>query len=151
MCVQTPQAASSPPGLGAMANMADQLRFDDLALFHAAFEVRFEEALLIWDRSGVVWNETRQALPSLKRRHVEPNKVVFASEKPEIELALELERLGVIAHNPDKNLQELSGIVSKFTDIAVAHLGVRQYSRVGLRLMFKKEFATPHEAAAAFV
>jgi hypothetical protein len=126
------------------------LRFEDLTLLQAAFEVRFEEACLLWDRAGVVWDDTLKVIPNLKRQHTEPSRVVFATlNKPQMELSIEIARLGVIEHQPDKRLEGFSEIVSKFADIAIPALGVAQYLRVGLRLIFAKEFSTPEAAAEA--
>lgn len=127
------------------------ITFQDLRLFHAAFEVRFDEALFLWDRAGQVWDQTLKAIGGLKRQHAEPNKVVFASlAPPSVELTAELGRLGVIEHNPDSKLEFLSETASKFTDIVTDRLDILQYRRVGLRLMFEKQFETPEAAAEAF-
>jgi hypothetical protein len=126
------------------------ITFDDLRLFHAAFEVRFDEALSLWDRAGEVWDRTLKAIGGLKRQHAEPNKVVFASVgAPSVELTAELGRLGVIQHNPDNKLEFLAETSSKFTDIVTGSLDIVQYRRVGLRLMFEKQFQTPEAAAEA--
>ncbi len=130
--------------------MAGNLRFDELRLFQAAFEVRFDEALLLWDRAGLLWEQIVKAAPELKRQHAEPNRVVFASSsKPEMEITIELGRLGFVQYHPDKRLETFSDTVSKITNIASAIVEITQYSRIGLRLMFEKEFLTPEAAAEA--
>lgn len=128
------------------------LRFDDLTLFNVAFEVRFDQAFLVWDRSGAIWNDVNKAVPDLKAKHVEPNKVVFGTQgKSELDLSVELSRLGIIASNPEKTLREFSETAAKFTRIVVTTLEIERYSRVGLRLMFRKIYSKPEEAASALL
>jgi hypothetical protein len=125
-----------------------RLSFDDLSLFNAAFEIRFDDAPRIWDRSGELWNATLKEFPNLKRQHVEPNRVAYASTtKPEVELTAELSRLGFVEHEPDRQLKQFSRGVEVFAGIAVSLLGIERYQRTGLRLMFRKDFPKAEEAA----
>jgi hypothetical protein len=132
--------------------MAGDLHFEDLGILSAAFETRFDEALLMWDRAGTLWDQVTKVVPDLKRQHVEPSKVVFSSQnRQELELTAELGRLGVVEHRPDKKLQRFSEIVTKFSDLASSVLELTQYSRVGLRLIFDKQFPTQEAAAESLM
>src|SRR5579863_9374218 len=119
------------------------LCFDDLSLFNAAFEIRFDEAYQLWDRAGELWNATLREFPALKRHHVEPNRVAFTSTtKPERELTIELSRLGFVEHDPDRQLKHFAESLDRFAGNAMTLLSVDRYQRTGLRLMFRKEFPT---------
>jgi hypothetical protein len=74
-----------------------KITFDDLSLHQASFEIRYSEALPLWDRSGVMWTEIVRSRPDLKLRHADPSKVTFAvagsEDTPqEIQVTVELAR-----------------------------------------------------------
>lgn len=128
------------------------LRFDDLALHQAAFEIRYGNAFLLWDRSGSVWAELLSAQPDLKATHAEPSKIVFARRGDrELQLTVEIRRLVVVAVQPDARLSEFSDIVTRFAEIAVRNLQISVCSRVGLRVSFIKEYADREAAAEALL
>jgi hypothetical protein len=129
-----------------------RLSFDDLGLFNAAFELRFDESYRLWDRAGDLWSETLGAFPELKRQHAEPNRVVFASIGTPVqrELTVELNRLVIVEHGPDKQLKHFAETVNRFAGIAVALLKIDQYHRTGLRMMFREELPSAEEAAERF-
>jgi hypothetical protein len=126
-----------------------RLSLDDFSLFSAAFEIRFDEAYAIWDRSGDLWSNVLLAFPGLERRHVDPGRVVFSTTgKPERELTVELNRLGFVEFDPDRQLRHFADAVDKFASIATEILAVGQYQRTGLRLLYRKEFPDAKGAAA---
>src|SRR4051812_8343541 len=99
--------------------MPDKLNFDDLTIIKAAFEVRFQDSLLIWDRAGAVWNETTSVLEGFKVTESNPNKVVLSrTTKSGMQLSLETARLGLVAIAPDKQLSELKDIATRFCLVA---------------------------------
>jgi hypothetical protein len=127
-----------------------KLRFDDLRLFQATFEIKFEHAWLLWDRSGSLWSAVVRKVPDLEMQHAEPNRVVFASTgEQESQMTAEPGRLSVVSFNPDKKLQQVTEMVSALLSSAIEMIGLTQFTRVGLRLAFTKEFPTDQEAANA--
>ena len=132
--------------------MSEALKFDDLSLSKAAFEVRYDNAFLLWDRSGSIWTQIILKQPELRVARAEPSKVVFASRgERELQLTLELGRLGVIAINPDKKLSAFTELVTRFTEITTQTLQVQAYTRVGLRVSFFKEYVDREAAAEALL
>jgi hypothetical protein len=128
----------------------ERLSFDDLSLFSAAFEVRFDDAYPLWDRAGLLWNKASRVFPGLERRHVDPSRVVFnTTEKPERELTVELNRLGFVEFDPDRQLRHFADGVDEFAGIATELLEIEQYQRTGLRLMFRKQFSDATQAATS--
>ena len=96
-----------------------RLSFDDFALHQAAFEVRFDDAFLVWDRSGSVWKQVIAIYKDLKATHVEPSKVLFERRGDhELQLGLETRRLGVAGMRPDSRLAEFGRVVSQLAEIA---------------------------------
>jgi hypothetical protein len=120
----------------------------DLGAFElesALIEVRYKEALAIWDRAGTLWSEVCRIYPELKIRHGEPNKTTFELDQS-IELNVALASSSVMDHNP-KDLERLRTISSALFDQVTKTLEVKDYLRVGLRLIYWKD--TESEEAAA--
>jgi len=111
--------------------------------------LRFDESFLLWDRAGALWSEVAAAFPDLKRQHVEPARVVFASigAPVERELTVEIGRMGFVEYNPDRQLKRFAEAVDRFVEIVKSQLRPDQYQRTGLRTIFRKEFEGPEEAA----
>jgi hypothetical protein len=137
---------------GIEAFMSTRLSFDDFTLHQAAFEVRFDDAFLLWDRSGIVWKKVVALYTDLKPAHVEPSKVLFERRGDrDLQLGLETRRLGVAGMHPDSKLAEFSRVASQFSEITAETLEIETFSRVGLRVGFTKEFEDRVAAAEALL
>ena len=85
-------------------------------------------------------------------KHAEPNKVIFAAiGEQETQLTLELTRLVASTVRPDKKLEEFASLTDHFTEIAINYLKLSQFSRVGLRALFVKEYDKPESATSALL
>jgi len=135
-----------------MSEQAGRLEFDDLHLYFAAFEVRFDDSFLIWDRSGAIWSEILRRFPEFKLRHAEPNRVTFGTScDDEMQVAVQVGLVNVSVVLPDKKLERLSRVATHMTEVAADQLEVARYSRVGLRTQFTLDFKQPEAAAAAIL
>jgi hypothetical protein len=127
-----------------------KLSFDDLRPHHASFEIKFDHAWLIWDHSGSLWSAVLRKIPGLKIQHAEPSKVIFASTGDrESQLLAESGRIVASEFNPDKKLHQLSEMASVLAGAAVEALELAEFTRVGLRVIFIKEFSSQEESADA--
>lgn len=127
-----------------------RLRFDDLRPYQASFEIKFEHALLVWDRSGSLWSAVLRRIPNLKMQRAEPNKVIFASTgEHESQLVAESGRIVASEFNPDRKLTQLTEMASVLTSAAVEALDLVEFTRVGLRVIFIKEVPSQEESARA--
>ena len=50
-------------------------------LHSVSFEVRYDQAYLLWDRAGSIWHDIRQTHPKLVLKEANPGKVVMTIEK----------------------------------------------------------------------
>lgn len=126
------------------------LQLEDFALESAAFEVRYENALMLWDRAGTTWTEVEQALPGLKLIGAEPAKTAFQLDR-RFQMTVALEMANVIAVKPSKqDLEEqLPKIADEVIDSMVRNLRIRAFTRVGFRLTFHREYKSQALATTA--
>jgi hypothetical protein len=124
------------------------LELSDLTLESAAFEVRYDMALLHWDRAGALWNDVRKKYPSLNISKGSPGQTAFSiGEK--YELTVELLRAYVVAQPPQVDLDEFLEIAESLVSILVNHLEITDFTRVGFRHTHVKEFGSRREASEA--
>jgi hypothetical protein len=129
-----------------------RISFDDLKLETISFEARFEPSYLIWDKAGAIWSEVLKFFPELKMRQAEPHHTVFGlSEGHELQVVVQSSSIAITAILPDKKLEVFSDITEHVMDSCARHLLISEYSRLGLRASFIKEFDTPAAAADAVI
>ena len=81
----------------------------DLAQFDiekVSFEVRYENAYLLWDRAGLIWSQARTKWPAIIMKHAEPNDTTFSLDN-RYELVVRLDSAFVVAHRPASNLDDI--------------------------------------------
>lgn len=121
------------------------LALSDFRLETAAFEVRYDFALLHWDRAGALWTQARAEWPTLKPVVGEPNKTVFRlgdeyqfmvmPEQANISGAF----LNAGAAPSDDVMTNFARTATAFTAMVLTHLGVVEFTRVGFRMTYVRE------------
>lgn len=124
------------------------LSLDTFKFERAVFEVRYPLALLLWDRSGQLWTDAMEKWPGLVLVMAQPDKTVFKAE-PSLEMTTEIGAARFIQHWPKLPLKEFAESSKSFFDLVTGHLEIRTLSRVGLRLIFFREFPDRDSAGAA--
>jgi len=124
-----------PPSLG------------DFAIDSATLEVRYKQALLLWDSAGVLWSTLRGGFSNLDLEQVQPIAVTALANQ-RFALAVELERASITDLTPARSLDDVGGVATRFVDTVVECLALSEFVRVGCRLMFVKEVDEKSEAAA---
>jgi len=123
------------------------LDFTQMTLERASFELRFPVTFLLWDRSGALWTRAKAAEPELKPGHVEPARITFRTGS--MEATVETEAARIIANRPERPLKQLSRFGSTLTQLVLEELGVKDITRVGLRLIYFREYPNREQASAA--
>jgi hypothetical protein len=113
-----------------------------------ALEIRYPVALALWDRAGTLWRAVREKWPDLNLVTAEPAKTTFQMGKTA--LVVEIKAARIVSVNPEKSIAELSAIAKDFFRLTILHLQVPIYDRVGLRLVYFKEYKNRKDAASAF-
>lgn len=104
---------------------------------------------MLWDRAGAVGVGFRQVWDDIDLTGAEPGKLTFRLR--DVELIVELERSRVTAHFPNIDLKDFVAVLKPFIDNIQANLAVHEYSRIGMRLIFAKNFPSLTDATAALM
>src|SRR5439155_9521733 len=122
----------------------------DLASFQleqSVLEIRYPLALSLWDKSGALWPSVQEKWPEILPVHADPMKTSFQIGKSGLLVEVELARITTM--NPERSLEQFSATAREFFRLTTQHLQVAMYKRVGLRLLYFKEFKGRKEAATA--
>jgi hypothetical protein len=122
------------------------LKLDDFRLDQAIFQARFAPSFWIWDRASAIWYDLVKKHPLLKVTHAQPVKLLFNLEKA-YDFGVEPESFSLAGQSPKKAMEEYIEILSGFTDIVVRRLEVTAFTRIGMRFVYFKKFATQQEAS----
>src|SRR5215475_2364165 len=134
------------------------ISFSDLSMRQAILELRTLPTYLHWDHAGSLWTEMLRRYPTLVLAQAEPTKTIFALERKYI-FSVQMEGIGadthtnitLTAHKPPPTLKEFGGMAKIFVQIAQEYLGISEYIRAGLRLIFFKDFPSLEEASGALL
>ena len=118
------------------------------ALEQSVLEVRYEVALALWDSAGALWRSIQDRWPEIRLVTADPTKQAFQSGKTGFVIELQAARITNMDSN--KPLSELSKIAREFFKLTAMHLQTSLFTRLGLRLIYFKEFKDRASAAAAF-
>jgi len=123
------------------------LDLSDFQLEQAVFEARYALAYLHWDRAGAIWTEARTKWPGLQLSQAEPAGTQFTLEN-RYALSVSLDKATAVDHRPDRVLKSFVELLEDFVELITRRLEITDYSRIGLRLIFMKQY--PDQEAASF-
>jgi hypothetical protein len=127
--------------------MTSSLSVSDFKISMAVCEVRYENAYLIYDRTGLICNDLRTLFTGLTVVTAFPNQTTLQAE--EGSFALELTQCRFGSQKPDSQLEMFATHGKRFFDSVLYNLDIKAFSRVGLRGFFRKEYKSLDEAKAA--
>lgn len=130
--------------------MTMSFEFDHLTLKQATFEIRFDDAYILWDRAGLIWSEAKSKLPDMKLIAATPNEVKFMLEN-RFEFSLNLDKAHIIDMKPSSSLKDFQEHADFFIDLVTNSLSLNTYSRIGFRLIYRKDFPDKFMAASALL
>jgi hypothetical protein len=127
------------------------LSFTDFRLVGLAFELRYPDAFLLWDRAGQLAGQLQARYPVTRLTSAEPGKVVFLCDRTK-EISWHLDRLIVIDHRPGSAKPErFYDLCEQCFELTAEHLQIEELKRAGFRLTFAKVFPTKEDAGDALV
>ena len=140
-----------------MSNRTEQhqLDLDQFSLWQATFEARTALNFLQWDRSGLIASELVRKRPNIEMAGAAPDKVVFKDGKLTFAVALkpseEHTSITVTEEVPHLSLNTLIEAGEQLINITSKCLEIDEFTRIGLRLMFVKEYKDLSEATEALL
>jgi hypothetical protein len=129
--------------------MTVRLSIDDFKLLNAVCELRYEDAYLIYDRTGVICREAKEFYTNGSVSGAAPAQTIFQAD--EGSFVLEMSQCRFSTTKPDPSLEKFAMHCKKFFNSAATHLEIRVFTRVGFRVVFRKDFSELEEAKAALV
>ncbi|MFZ3207368.1 MAG: hypothetical protein WA140_00820 [Geobacteraceae bacterium] len=125
--------------------MTTTLNLDAFKLSQAIFEIQYNEAYLLWDKSGEIWSNVSREWPNLKIQKAEPNNTTLSVDN--FQLSATLNKSNIIDLNPSSSLSEFITRTDKFIKIISNTLKIREYSRIGFRLIYVRKYPDKHVKA----
>lgn len=122
----------------------------DFRLEQCVFEARYEPSYLLWDHAGSIWSQIRAKWPRLKLSQVEPSATQFTLDS-RFNLSVFVDKFAVIDQAPDQSLKSFLDVAESLSKVAIHHLEINEFSRLGLRLIFFKEFSDREAASTALL
>lgn len=127
------------------------LTFSDFSPKSFAFEIRYPDAYLLWDRAGQVTEDLRTRHEITRRIGAEPGKIAFVTDATK-EVTWQLDRLIVVDHQPPTSKVDVfCRLCADCFDVTLRNLGVSELKRVGFRPVFVKKFSSREDAAATLL
>ncbi len=129
----------------------ERLAFDSLRMEKLVLEVRYEPALMIWDRAGTVGSRIKSRWPSFKIMQSEPAVQAFAINN-RFEVRVSLDRSAVMDTQAKKGEVPDFVEMSKYVvELLIEQLRVDEFTRIGFRPSFVRRCKSAREAAGLFM
>jgi len=126
--------------------MVAKVDLSQLKLIQSTFEIRYRNAYALWDKAGLLWFNANSEWSNLKMVKAEPMVTTFTLND-RFELGVNIDRLHIIDTTPSSSLKEFSECAEKFSDIVTNTLNIKNYTRLGFRLIYNRYF--PDKITAA--
>jgi hypothetical protein len=119
--------------------------FSSFRRTQAIFEVRFEAAYVLWDRSGLIWKSVGRNFKKLRHQNITPNQMTFFGDD-RFSMAVELERASITDHRPQGGIDGTIEVLAAFGEQVIEILDVKALTRVGNRYQYSIECKSLEEA-----
>jgi len=122
------------------------INLDDLKPISAAFEVRYAPQFMVWDRSGSIWTTMAARYPPITNKAAQPN-AVLVNLVPNLDAGIQLDKAFLTLALPAPNLAMLKDAAALLIPMLVDNLQIENFTRIGLRIIYHKTFASKRSAA----
>lgn len=112
------------------------------------FEMRYDPAYALWDRAGAVASELSRHFPELKNQNANPNVVGFVASQ-RYNLNILIDRASFVDNKPIGSQKELVAEIDFFYKVLSKNLSITSFSRIGLRVIFSRQYSSSDDAANA--
>ena len=108
-------------------------------------EMRHDEAFLLWDFAGRIWQTLGSHFRDLKSRQASPNETIFFADG-RYALNVSLQRASVTDFAPTSTWDDTNKTLAAFVSVVSEALNLRTLTRVGARFMYALEFKSLEDA-----
>jgi hypothetical protein len=125
----------------------------DLTAFafqQATIEIRYDDAMLLWDRSGALWSNVKAQKPEIKVNNAKPNQSTFFLDD-RYTLSSQINTAFVIDTSPASSLKEFIELSHQFLNTVMDTLEIKEITRIGFRLLHNKFYDDREKAANGFL
>lgn len=110
-----------------------------------AYELRYDNAYLLWDRTGWIWTHLKSHVGNLTTNTVSPNRTVFFADG-RYSLSVSLDRASIIDERPEASADSTFELITAFSEIVLSGLEVAILTRAGTRFQYSIECRNLNEA-----
>lgn len=122
------------------------IEFSQFKVRQGTLELRYSPAFLLWDRAGTIWQELHKRYPELRANVTQPSQQVMKVDNSS-DAALQINTCNVTTAYPPTGFENFKLLAARFFQIVIATLEIETLERIGLRIIFERQFATREEAA----
>lgn len=109
------------------------MELSDFKIRQVIFEIRYDDAYILWDRAGAVSSDLTRIWPNLKLAEGTPNQQSLRSDDASIQTGIASSNVVLI--QPD-NIVQFSEQIEETLRIWVASLEINKFSRIGTRVIY---------------
>ena len=85
--------------------MTTSFDLSHFSLHQAILEIRYQDALLLWDRSGLLWHEIKKIKPEIKMQDAKPLVTTFFLDN-KFDLTVKTDRSHIVDTKPISSLKD---------------------------------------------
>ncbi|MCI5207703.1 MAG: hypothetical protein D3910_02665 [Candidatus Electrothrix sp. ATG2] len=112
------------------------MHISDFSLNRVAFEIRYDNAYVLWDKTGELWTEAAKIWPEITPQTVEPNRQSF-KVKDKISLQVGIDKAFIVIYQ--SKIKEIIIEQEKFISLVRSILDIKFFIRVGTRFFYEKK------------
>jgi hypothetical protein len=124
------------------------LSISEFKMTSAVCEIRYDDAYLVYDRTGQICHELKAHFSGFKVQSPSPSQTTGSAKEGTFVLETAASRFST--KNPDTKLEQFAVSCKQFFDSVTTGLEVKVFTRIGLRIMYRKDFRELEEAKSAF-
>src|SRR5271165_73386 len=127
--------------------MPSPLTIDDFKPFSVTCELRYQNAYLLYDRTGQILEDLRTHFSDLEVSNASPAQTAFTAE--EGSFTLELTACRVTTPSAEKGGERFAKHCKTFFEVVATQLEINVYKRIGLRYIARRDYKDEDEAKTA--
>ncbi|HUX90721.1 MAG TPA: hypothetical protein VMV48_08535 [Gallionellaceae bacterium] len=122
------------------------MELSEFKIRQVIFEIRYDNAFILWDRAGGISRDLTKIWPNLKLTEGTPNQQSLRSEDLSIQTSLLTSHIALIQPS---NISQFSEQIEETLRIWITSLEIKKFSRIGTRVIYAKTFESEDLAQKA--